>query len=130
MVLRFVWPDRPPVKYLQNVWYVATWDTEVPADRPFGRMLLGEPVAFFRDTAGAVHALADQCPHRFAPLSKGRVKGDGLECGYHGLQFGAGGACIHNPQGDGKIPRAATRQLIKGRVLYREGCFRKPWAGD
>ncbi len=82
MVLRFVWPDRPPVKYLQNVWYVAAWDTEVPADRPFGRMLLGEPVVFFRDTAGAVHALADQCPHRFAPLSKGRVKGDGLECGY------------------------------------------------
>lgn len=95
------------MKYLRNVWYVAAWDTEVPAGRPFGRMLLGEPVVFFRDASGAVHALADQCPHRFAPLSKGRVNDDGLQCGYHGLRFGGGGACIHNPQGDGKIPRAA-----------------------
>jgi len=48
--------------------------------------------------------LGDMCPHRFAPLHKGCVKADIIECPYHGLQFDATGACVFNPHGGGKIP--------------------------
>ena len=42
----------------------------------------------FRDGAGLPGALLDRCPHRFAPLSRGRVRADGrLECPYHGWNF-------------------------------------------
>ncbi|XXF77311.1 aromatic ring-hydroxylating dioxygenase subunit alpha [Myxococcaceae bacterium GXIMD 01537] len=48
----------------------------------------GRAYVLFRDGAGKPAALADACPHRFAPLSKGKVRPDGrLECPYHGWHF-------------------------------------------
>jgi len=45
-----------------------------------------------------------------APLSAGKVcdGGRSIERPYHGLRFGADGACLHNPHGDGRIPKAAA----------------------
>jgi vanillate O-demethylase monooxygenase subunit len=96
--------------YLRNVWYVAAWAAELPAGQLLARTLLDEPVVFYRQSDGAVAALADRCPHRFAPLSMGRLSacGTSLECAYHGLRFDGRGACVHNPHGDGAIPKAAT----------------------
>ncbi len=52
----------------------------------------GRAYVLFRDGSGRAAALADVCPHRFAPLSKGRVRADGrLECPYHGWNFDAEG---------------------------------------
>lgn len=44
----------------------------------------------------------DQCPHRLAPLSEGRVddRTGHLMCSYHGWQFDAEGVCTHIPQAD------------------------------
>ncbi len=54
--------------------------------------LAGHAYVLFRDAAGRPAALVDRCSHRFAPLSKGRVRPDGrLACGYHGWNFYAGG---------------------------------------
>ena len=64
-------------------------------------------VAAIRDAGGEAVALADRCPHRFAPLSRGRVVDDTLECPYHGLRFGAHGHCVFNPHGDGRVPARA-----------------------
>lgn len=93
--------------YLRNVWYVAAWDSEVKSGELFTRQLLDEQVLFFRDEAGNVKAVADRCPHRFAPLSMGKLCGYAVQCAYHGLQFDGTGACTKNPHGDGAIPRAA-----------------------
>jgi vanillate O-demethylase monooxygenase subunit len=83
--------------FLRNAWYVAAWDHEVSAERPFGRLLLNEPVVLFRDAAGKVVALEDRCCHRHYPLSKGRMVEGALECGYHGLTFDSVGKCIRVP---------------------------------
>ncbi len=93
--------------FLRNAWYVAAWGGELSVEAPMRRVLLGEPVVLFRDGEGRPIALADRCPHRFAPLSRGRVRGGVIECPYHGLAFDASGRCIHNPHGDGHIPEAA-----------------------
>lgn len=94
------------MNYLKNHWYAAAFSDEL-CTTPLLRKLLGEPVALFRGESGRATALHDRCPHRFAPLHKGVVLGDDLRCPYHGLRFNAGGACVHNPIGDGKIPKAA-----------------------
>ncbi len=50
--------------------------------------IAGHAYVMFRDARGTPAALFDRCPHRFAPLSKGRVREDGrLACGYHGWNF-------------------------------------------
>jgi len=94
------------MSHLLNTWYAAAFSDELGAT-PLLRTLLEMPVVMYRGESGQAVALHDRCPHRFAPLHKGKVIGDALRCPYHGLQFGAGGACVHNPIGDGKIPKAA-----------------------
>lgn len=89
--------------YLKNCWYVAAWDTEVPAEGMLSRTLLGEPVLLYRDTQGRVVALEDRCCHRAAPLHLGRKEGDCVRCMYHGLKFDPTGACVEVP-GQAVIP--------------------------
>ncbi|NYT84728.1 aromatic ring-hydroxylating dioxygenase subunit alpha [Pollutimonas harenae] len=92
--------------FLKNAWYVAATDHEL------GRHLhaikvLGEDIVLYRAQDGGVVALEDACPHRKLPLSMGRLKGDEVECGYHGLVFDCSGACTHAP-GMGRPPKAAV----------------------
>ena len=87
------------MSYLRNCWYMAAWSSELETGRTLGRKFLDEPVVLFRDAEGRPGALIDRCPHRFAPLSLGRVCDGAVECAYHGLRFNAAGACMHNPHG-------------------------------
>jgi len=97
------------MSYLRNAWYVAAWANEIEPGKLLARTLLEEPVVLFRDEEGLPHALADRCPHRFAPLSMGALvdAGRSIQCVYHGLRFDAAGNCVLNPHGDGRIPQAA-----------------------
>jgi len=91
--------------FLRNAWYVAAWSEEVGSGQLLARRLLDEPIVIYRDADGLPHALADRCPHRFAPLSLGKVVDEAIQCPYHGLRFDTTGACIHNPHGP--VPKAA-----------------------
>src|SRR2546430_450331 len=53
------------------------------------QILLGShPLVLFRDADGSPAALDDRCPHRRAPLSRGKLRPDGrLVCSYHGWNF-------------------------------------------
>ncbi|MDW3183133.1 aromatic ring-hydroxylating dioxygenase subunit alpha [Roseobacter sp.] len=91
--------------FLKNAWYVAAWDHEVT--RALQQItVLGEEICVFRSESGELVALEDACPHRKLPLSKGRIKGDTVECGYHGLTFDCAGHCVWAP-GGGRIPSEA-----------------------
>ncbi len=87
------------MQYLRNVWYPAAWATELADGQLVARRLLDEPIVLFRNPSGEVVALADRCPHRFAPLSRGKLVDGHLQCGYHGLRFDSHGRCVHNPHG-------------------------------
>lgn len=91
--------------FLRNAWYVAAWSDEITTDLQ-EVVLLNERICMFRDTKGQIKALENACPHRKLPLTKGRLKGDAVECGYHGLTFNGTGQCIHAP-GQGGIPSNA-----------------------
>lgn len=92
--------------YLRNCWYVAAWSSELTPGATLARTYLDIPVVLYRDQEGEPVALFDRCPHRFAPLSQGRLVGDAIQCPYHGLEFGADGQCVANPYGP--VLRAAT----------------------
>lgn len=78
---------------------MAAWTAEVPVGGKISRTLLDMPVVLFRGSDGRAVALLDRCAHRFAPLSRGRVEGNNLICGYHGLGYAANGVCAVNPHG-------------------------------
>lgn len=109
--------DRSP--FLRSTWYVAGWAHELSARPSVGRTILGRPVLLFRAANAAIAAIGGSCPHRFAPLSLGRVENGLVRCGYHGLAFDDTGRCVHNPHGDGKITSALS--LPRYPVEQRDG---------
>jgi len=88
--------ERSAAIFLRNYWYVGAWSEEVGRE-PLQRWLLNEPVVMWRRRDGTPAALADRCPHRGAPLSNGRIVGDDIRCGYHGLSFCGDGGCTAVP---------------------------------
>ena len=93
--------------YLKNTWYVAGWSKDF--DRTLkAETLLGEQIVIYRTESGEPVALEDACPHRKLPLSMGNLKGDTVECGYHGLTFDCRGACVAAPTQPGLLPKKAT----------------------
>lgn len=113
--------------FLRNAWYVAMWSHEL-GQAPVARRLLDEPVVLFRASGGRVGALADVCPHRFAPLSRGTCVGeDRIRCPYHGLEFDLQGACVRNPHPSGRPPAGA--RVRSHAAVERHGAI-WVWMGD
>jgi phenylpropionate dioxygenase-like ring-hydroxylating dioxygenase large terminal subunit len=83
--------------YLRKCWYQAAWSHELDAGM-LVRTICESPILLFR-SEGRASALLDRCPHRFAPLSAGKLERGVVECGYHGLAFDGSGRCVRNPHG-------------------------------
>ena len=99
-----------------RMWHPVAQSTALQA-APLGVQLLGQSVVLWRDDAGTAHAWADQCPHRGAKLSLGRVCAGHLECPYHGWQFAADGACVKVPALPGFVRCEGLGLQDKGRNL-------------
>lgn len=94
--------------FLENAWYVAALSTDI-SRQPFAVKMLNQSLVLFRKQDDTVVVLEDSCPHRRLPLSMGRVQGDTIECGYHGLRFDCSGACISAPTATEIPPTAVVR---------------------
>lgn len=95
--------------HVKDCWYVAAWEMDLPRDKPFAAMILGEPIVLWRTAGGGIGALADRCVHRHAPLSLGRCEEGGLRCMYHGLLFAQDGVVVEIPGQDKVPPQARVR---------------------
>lgn len=110
----------------RNFWYVAAMAHEVKPGVLFPRTLLCEPVLMFRRQDGSAAAIADRCSHRRVSLHLGRLVGDRVQCGYHGLEFDGSGACVSIPNQSRIPPRACINSYP---LVERDG-FLWIWMGD
>lgn len=111
--------------FLRNAWYVAAWMTEVGGE-PLARTILGDPIVLYRTENGVSVALEDRCCHRQLPLSLGTVRGEEIECGYHGLRFTADGQCSAVP-GQSRVPPGAC---VRSYPLIERFGWLWIWMGD
>jgi phenylpropionate dioxygenase-like ring-hydroxylating dioxygenase large terminal subunit len=111
--------------YPRNAWYPLTWADRITQTLGAHRVL-GEDLVAYRTEAGEAVAMADICPHRMAPLSIGKLRGDAIECGYHGMTFGRDGICTRIP-GQAHVP--ATARVRSYPVVERMG-LAWIWMGD
>lgn len=82
--------------------------------KPVRVELAGQAYVLFRDGSGRPAALVDTCPHRFSPLSKGRVAEDGrLQCPYHGWRFDAEGRGANPSQPELKHCDVRSFQVVE-----------------
>ena len=113
-------------EFLKNAWYAAGWSDDVGHEL-FERTIIGQSIVFYRNDSGEAVALDNACPHRGAPLHLGKLIGDNIECGYHGMQFASDGMCILNPHGKGNIP---SRMCTHRYPLVETHALLWIWMGD
>ena len=99
---------------IQNQWYAVLPSKTVKKNRIVAAKRMNLELAFFRDENGALGCVADQCPHRGAALSAGVMKGNCVQCPFHGLEFDQTGACRFIPA-NGK---ASTQDISRYNVKH------------
>lgn len=115
----------PGTEFPRNQWYVAAYGSEVTGEL-FARTICGEPIVFYRNSAGQVAALADRCVHRRFPLSQSNRAGDTIVCGYHGFTYDGTGTCVAVP-GQKRVPRTAR---VKAYPVVEQDSLVWVWIGD
>lgn len=114
-------------EYLRNTWYMAGWESEIQGDALLSRKLLDRQMLIYRRADGDGYVMMeDRCPHRFAPLSRGRREGDTIVCGYHGLTYDSIGACVRNPFSE-RIP---VRARVDTMLIHAKHGILWFWPGD
>jgi phenylpropionate dioxygenase-like ring-hydroxylating dioxygenase large terminal subunit len=93
-----------------NFWYPVAASEEITNEVPFRTRILTLDFVAFRDADGQPHVLSDTCIHRGGALGTGKIKGDCVECPYHGWQFDGTGKCVNIPSlGNGGQPPARAK---------------------
>ncbi|UKO97281.1 aromatic ring-hydroxylating dioxygenase subunit alpha [Nostoc sp. UHCC 0870] len=93
---------QPEFNFFQH-WYPVSPIEDIDPQRPTPITLLGLRLVIWKPQSSETYRVfLDQCPHRLAPLSEGRVddKTGNLMCSYHGWQFDTQGVCTHIPQAE------------------------------
>jgi len=111
--------------FITDCWYVAGWGKDFTRDL-CERTLLGRSLVLYRRTDGQPVALQNRCPHRSFPLASGKLEGDVLRCGYHGIAFNANGSCAEIPT-QNVVPRNVC---VPSYPLAERGPFVWIWMGD
>jgi phenylpropionate dioxygenase-like ring-hydroxylating dioxygenase large terminal subunit len=97
-IITRVGPGTPMGDLLRLYWIPFLVAGEIERDgSPVRIRLLGEDLVAFRDTAGNIGLVQNNCPHRGASLFFGRNEETGLRCVYHGWKFSVDGACVDMP---------------------------------
>ncbi len=105
------------IAHVRDDWYPMCRSGQLRS-RPLAGSLFGVPVVLFRTAAGHAAALVDRCPHRNVPLSLGRVRGDCIQCAYHGWEFDRDGQCRAVP---GLLGAVRARERRAAAYATREG---------
>jgi phenylpropionate dioxygenase-like ring-hydroxylating dioxygenase large terminal subunit len=131
------------ISHRRDEWYAVARSERV-RHRPLAATLFGTPVVVFRTASGEVAALVDRCPHRNVPLSLGSVRGEHIQCAYHGWEFDCAGQCRTIPGLVGEV-RAHERRAASFACRETQGFvwvwgeaetqpsrepFRFPYTGD
>ena len=104
MAKRFPFPGIP------NGWYVVAASDEIRRGQAVARRYFDRELVLYRTESGAMRVADAFCPHLGAHLGKvGRVEGEQLRCGFHGLEYAPNGACVSIPSGSPPPPRARLR---------------------
>src|ERR1700712_4572612 len=79
------------------MWVPIALSRDVPKGVTRAVILDGEELVAWRAEAGTMQVWEDRCPHRGMRLSYGFIRGERLNCLYHGWEYGADASCRRIP---------------------------------
>jgi len=110
---------------IRNCWYVAALSSEITRELK-ERILLETTVLMYRKQDGSAVIMNNRCIHRSFPLSKGRLDGDNVVCGYHGMIYNPEGQCVGMPS----LANPPTHARVQGYPVVERGPLVWIWMGD
>ena len=115
---------------IQNQWYAILPSKKVKMNTIVAVKRLNLELALFRNESGELCCIVDQCTHRGAALSIGKLKGNCIQCPFHGLEFDKNGKCTFIPA-NGKASTANNSRFnVKSYTVKEEHDIIYLWYGD
>ena len=90
-------PGTPGGIFLRQFWQPLHLSRTLKAGTAKPITIMGEKYTLFRGDTGIAHVVGFRCAHRSTQLSTGWVRGDAIQCLYHGWTFDGGGQCVARP---------------------------------
>ncbi|MBN2558904.1 MAG: aromatic ring-hydroxylating dioxygenase subunit alpha [Clostridia bacterium] len=115
---------------IRNQWYAVLPSKAVKKGGILSARRLGIDLAFFRTEDGIPGCVADQCTHRGAALSKGKVKGGCIKCPFHGLEFETDGRCRFIPANGISSKEDISRYNVRHYPVREANGILCIWYGD
>ncbi len=99
---------RFPFSSFPTGWFRVEASHDLPPGTVKPLRYFGQDLVLFRDMDGSAYVLDAHCPHLGAHLGiDGKVRGNTIECPFHGWRLNGDGRCVSIPYAD-KIPSRAT----------------------
>ena len=114
---------------IPNQWYVILESNEVKKGKPVGFTRMGEKIVAWRDDKGQLSVMSDLCPHRGVALSIGAIKGDCIQCPFHGFEYDTSGTCKLIPA-NGRNAEPPKAMHVKTYPTREEHGFIYLWWGE
>ena len=114
---------------IQNQWYAILPSSKVKVGAITAVRRLNMDIAFFRSTDGGLGCVVDQCPHRGAALSAGKMTGECIRCPFHALEFHKTGRCTFIPANGRSSAQDNRRYNVRAYAVREESGIIFLWYG-
>lgn len=115
---------------INNQWYAILPSRLVKKNQIVSVKRLSRELALFRNSAGELGCVVDQCSHRGAALSQGKLQGEGLQCPFHGLEFNPQGHCTFVPANGKASTEDLSRFNVKSYAVRESHGIIYLWYGE
>lgn len=114
---------------INNQWYVILDSKELKGNKPLKIKRFSETLVLWRNDDGSVSCIHDQCCHRGASLSCGKIVDGKVECPFHGFIYDQKGKVTSIPA-NGKNAPVPESMRVKYYKTYENYGFIWVWFGD
>jgi 5,5'-dehydrodivanillate O-demethylase oxygenase subunit len=90
-------PGTPGGTFLRQFWQPVHVSATLKAGTAKPITIMGEKFTLYRGETGTAHVVGYRCAHRSTQLSTGWVRGDNIQCLYHGWTYDGQGKCVARP---------------------------------
>ena len=113
-----------------NQWYAILPSKAVKKNGILAAKRLNLNLALFRNEHGELGCVTDQCTHRGAALSAGKIKDGCIRCPFHGLEFDKDGKCVFIPANGKNSSADISRYNVKKYLVKEANDIIYLWYGD
>lgn len=115
---------------IYNQWYAILPSRAVKTNELLSVKRLNRELALFRNSNGELGCVEDQCSHRGAALSQGKLQGECLQCPFHGLEFNSQGRCTFVPANGKAFTEDLSRFNVKSYTVRESNGIIYLWHGE